>query len=139
VALVGASGIAVRRAVTTALEARDPAPVRSVMAGPAPLTPFQRNIVVRQGDTYRTAVFRWFADPHIDPAGIRTWPALRPAHPAVAAAAATPDGRRFLGWARYPTFSIDSGGTATTVHIMDLRYANRPGVSFGAVSIAVPR
>jgi inner membrane protein len=139
IALVAASGIAVRRAVTDAMQARNVAPVTSVMAGPAPFTPFQRNIVVRQGDTYRTAVFRWFADPHIDPAGIRTWSALPPAHPAVAAAAATPDGRRFLGWARYPTFSIDSSSAAITVHIVDLRYANRPGVSFGAVSIAVPR
>ena len=139
IALMAASGIVVRRAVTDAMQARNVAPVTSVMAGPVALTPFQRNIVVRQGDTYRTAVFRWFADPHIEPAGIRIWPALRPAHPAVAAAAATPDGRRFLGWARYPTFSIDSGQAGTTVHIVDLRYANRPGVRFGAVSIAVPR
>lgn len=139
IALVAASGIAVRRAVTTAMQASDPAPVRSVMAGPVAVTPFLRHVVVEQGDAYRTATFRWLADPHIDPASVRVWPARRPAHPAAAAAAATPDGRRFLVWARYPAFTIDSGGTGTTVHIVDLRYANRPGVSFGAVSITVPR
>lgn len=139
IALAAASAIAVRRAVTTAMQAGNPAPVRSVMAGPAPVTPFLRHVVVEQGDTYRTATFRWLADPHIDPAGIRSWPARRPAHPAVATAAESADGRRFLGWARFPTFSIDSSGGTTTVHIVDLRYANRPGVSFGAVSIPVPR
>ncbi len=139
VALAAASGIAVRRAVTTAMEAGDPAPVRSVMASPVAITPFTRRIVVEQGSVYRTATFRWLASPHIDPAGIDTYPAGRPAHPSVAAAALTLEGRRFLGWARYPTFSVDSSGTADRVHITDLRYANRPGVRFGAVTIPVPR
>ena len=139
VALVAASGIAVRRAVTSAMLARDPAPVRAVMAGPVAVTPFMRRVVVEQGAVYRTATFRWLATPHIDPAGIATYPAGRPAHPAAAAAARTIEGRRFLGWARFPTFSIDSAGDRDLVHITDLRYANRPGVSFGAVTIPVPR
>ena len=59
-------------------------------------------------------------------------------HPAVQAAAATTLGRRFLGWARFPAFQVEpAGGNDYVVHIVDLRYADRPGVSFGSVSIPV--
>jgi inner membrane protein len=139
VTLVAASGMAVRQASVNAIRQRYAAPVTEVMASPVAITPFVRQVVVRQEDVYRTATFRWFSRPRIDPAAIETFPAGRPANPAVAAAAATVTGRRFLGWARFPTFSVESGSGGDMVHIMDLRYANRPGVRFGAVTIPLRR
>ena len=59
-------------------------------------------------------------------------------HPAVRAAASTTVGQRFLEWARFPSFQLEETGEGdVTVHIVDLRYAERPGVRFGAVSIPV--
>jgi hypothetical protein len=54
------------------------------------------------------------------------------------AAAATTVGRRFLGWARFPWFQVEPRGDGTIVHLVDLRYADRPGTGFGTVSIPVP-
>jgi hypothetical protein len=72
------------------------------------------------------------------PASVRIFPKGPREHPAVRAAAATTLGRRFLGWARFPAFQLEpAGGEAVVVHIVDLRYADRPGVRFGAVSIPV--
>jgi hypothetical protein len=56
----------------------------------------------------------------------------------VRAASGTALGRRFLTWARYPSFQVEASDGGVIVHIVDLRYADRPGVSFGAVSIPVP-
>jgi hypothetical protein len=85
------------------------------------------------------APFSWLSNPHIEAGTVREFPVAPPSHPAIAAAAATDRGRRFLGWARFPTFSIDSSGTGYVVHIVDLRYALRPGVRFGSVSVNVGR
>jgi peptidoglycan/xylan/chitin deacetylase (PgdA/CDA1 family) len=42
------------------------------------------------------------------------------------------------GWARFPSFQVEeTADGAVTVHIVDLRYAERPGERFGAVSIPV--
>ena len=75
---------------------------------------------------------------HVEPASVRIFPKGRSDHPAVQAAAATTLGRRFLGWARFPVFQVEpASGGAFVVHILDLRYANRPGVRLGSVSIPV--
>jgi hypothetical protein len=102
------------------------------------VTPFRRTVVAAQGDRYVAGSFRWLAVPHVDPASLRSFPRKRPDHPAVAAAAATTAGQRFLGWARFPTYRVEPGpGGGFLVHIVDLRYADRPGVSFGALSVPV--
>jgi hypothetical protein len=56
----------------------------------------------------------------------------------VSQAIESPAGRRFLGWARFPTFEIEEVGQLEyLVHVVDLRYARGPGDRFGAVSIPV--
>jgi inner membrane protein len=114
-------------------------PVDEILLSPVPLTPFRRLVVAAQGDEYVVGTFRWSARPHIDPASLRTFPRGRPDHPAVAAAAATREGRYFLGWTRFPTYAVESrpeGGYL--VHIVDLRYRDSPGRGFGSVTIPVP-
>lgn len=135
--VMAVSGAAASRDAVRELRQRYPGAVRSVMAGPVAINPFRRDIVVTQDDAYRTATFDWLRQPHIDPASIDSFPVNPPAVPAVARAEASVAGRRFLGWARFPTFSVDSGSSGQTVHIIDLRYARQPGARFGSVSIPV--
>jgi inner membrane protein len=133
------SGAGARRLAARELEAGGAA-VDRLMLSPLPVTPFRRSVVAAQGDRYVVGSFRWLTTPRVDPGSLRSFPRGRPDHPAIAAAVATSSGRRFLGWARFPTYRVESRGDGGfLVHIVDLRYADRPGVSFGSVSIPVPR
>jgi inner membrane protein len=113
-------------------------PVEGAMVGPVPFNPFVREFVVEQGEHYRVGTFRWLSTPTVDLNGVASYPRKRPSHPAVSMAADTPLGRRFLGWARFPTFDVEQlTEDQMVVHIMDLRYARVPGERFGTVSIPV--
>lgn len=127
-----------RGAAAREMQALHPGTIGKVMAGPVPVNPFARQIVVQQGNAYRTAAFSWLRDPHIDPASVRSFSSNVPEHPAVATASSTVAGRRFLGWARFPRFVVDSEGGESVVHMIDMRYATSPGTRFGSVSIEVP-
>jgi inner membrane protein len=136
VAAMVVSGVAARRIARRELEAPGGAPVERLMVGPRPLTPFVRHVVAAQGDRYQVGTFRWLARPHVQ--GLRSFPRPGPDDPVVAAARATPLGRRFLGWARFATVQVEPGSGGTRVHLIDLRYADRPGAGFGSVTVAAP-
>jgi inner membrane protein len=136
-AAMAAGAAAARRVAGHEMAALSGASVSRVLVSPVPVSPFRRSVVVEQGAVYRTGTFRWLARPHLDPASLRTYPKGHRNHPAVRAASSTVLGRRFLTWARYPSFQVEETRGGVTVHIVDLRYADRPGVSFGAVSIPV--
>ena len=113
-------------------------PVRRLLVSPVPLNPFRRRVVAELGKVYRTAEFRWLMNPHVERASVRVYPIGPRDYPPVQRAASTTLGRRFLGWARFPAYRVEKTGEGrATVHIVDLRYADRPGVGFGAVSIPV--
>jgi inner membrane protein len=138
VAVMAASALAARRTAGREIAAITGQPVRRLMVSPLPVNPFRRSVVVEQGEVYRIAPFRWLEDRPVNPDSVRIFPRGRPDHPAARAAAATILGRRFLGWARFPAFQVEpAGGDDFVVHIVDLRYADRPGVRFGAVSVPV--
>lgn len=111
--------------------------VERLMVAPVPFDPFTRRVVARQGEAYHTARFRWLRRPHLDPGSLRSFPLGAPNDPAFAAAAATVEGRRFLGWARFPWFQVEPRVGGAIVHLVDLRYADRPGTGFATVSIPV--
>jgi len=134
VAAMVCSGVAARSIARRELEALGGAPVERLMVGPRPLTPFVRQVVAVQGHRYLVGVFRWFARPHVQ--GLRTFPRPGPDDPVLAAARATPLGRRFLGWARFPTVQEEPAPGGTRMHLIDLRYADRPGGGFGSVTVA---
>lgn len=106
-----------------------------LMAAPVPVSPFRREVVVRDGDSYeRGSVRAW------DAAG---WSpservAVNGAGAAGEAAVSTADGRRFLGWSRIPYSEAVPHGAAdpALVRISDLRYSS-PGVPSWA-SVEVP-
>jgi inner membrane protein len=138
VAAMAASALAARRIAGPEIAAISGEPVTRLMVSPLPVNPFVRSVVVEQGEVYRTAGFRWLDGRQVDPASVRVFPKGRTDHSAVQAAAATTVGRRFLGWARFPAFQVEpAGGGDFVVHIVDLRYADRPGAGFGSVSIPV--
>jgi inner membrane protein len=135
---MAAMGLAARWSVIRDLAERTGRPVDAIMVSPLPVVPFDRAVVAAQGDEYLVGRFRWLARPRLDPRSVRTFPRGRPDHPAVHAAAATTEGRRFLGWARFPTYQVESRpGGGFLVHIVDLRYRDRAGRGFGSVSIPV--
>lgn len=139
VVLMGAGGVLARRIVARELRAATGSEVDALMVGPLPVTPFARQVVASQGDQYRVAEFHWLRRPHVDPGSLRSYSRTRPGDPAVASAVATPAGRRFMSWARFPLIEVEHRpGAATLVHLLDLRYADRPSAGFGAITIAVP-
>jgi inner membrane protein len=130
-------GLAARRIARQELEAGGQ-PVARLMVAPRPLTPLVRQVVAVQGDVYRIASFRWLGRPHLEPASRRTVPLPGRDDAALAAARATPLGRRFLGWARFPAVQVEAAPTGgSLIHLIDLRYADRPGAGFGSVTIPV--
>lgn len=132
VAMVG-SGMAARGLARREIEARGAGRLEGLMVGPRPLTPFVRQVVAAQGDRYQVGTFRWLGQPHIE--GWRSFPRPRPDDPALAAARTTPLGRRFLGWARFPVVQVEERADGTRLHLIDLRYADRPGAGFGSVTL----
>jgi inner membrane protein len=136
-AAMAVGAVPAQRIARAEMAAISGAPVDRVLVSPVPVNPFRHRVVAEQDQVYRTAEFRWLAHPHVDPASVRVYPRGPREDPAVRRAASTALGRRFLGWARFPAFRVEGAGTGLIVHIMDLRYADRPGVRFGAVSIPV--
>jgi inner membrane protein len=137
VLIMAGMALAGRRIAARELAALSEAPVERLMLSPVPLDPFTRVVVARQGDVYRRARFRWLARPHLDPASVRSFPLGATKDPAFSAAAGTTVGRRFLGWARFPWVTVEHRADHTVVHLVDLRYADRPGTGFATVSIPV--
>ena len=113
-------------------------PAERAMVGPVPFHPLVKEFVVEQGEHYRVGTFRWLHTPTVDLNAVTSYPRIRPSHPAVSLAADSPLGRRFLGWARFPTVEVEQLAEGhVMVHVRDLRYAREPGARFGAVSIPV--
>ena len=129
------SGVVARRIAQRELGVLDGAPVERLMVGPRPLTPFVRQVVAAQGDRYQVGTFRWFARPHVQ--GLRSFPRPRRRRSGL--------GRRARHYAGPPVSRVGSlphgaGGAGawwTRVHLIDLRYADRPGAGFGSVTVAV--
>ena len=113
--------------------------IEAMMIAPVAANPFRREVVVTQSDAHRAAAFRWFRRPRLDAATLQTFPRLSLDDPRAAAAARTDAGRRFLGWARFPSAAIDTAAPTPTVHFIDVRYARRPGAGFGSVAIPLTR
>jgi inner membrane protein len=126
------------QAAKRAVEAANPT-ARRVLAGPAILAPHRRDLLVDEGAVYRTGTFGlfpgsgWALDGPVIPTNADG--------PAARLARATPQGRSFLRWARYPVFRADGD----TLRISDARYTSRRAawasvaIPFGEPASAFPR
>jgi inner membrane protein len=136
VVAMATSNVAARRIVTAEAPALfGGGAIEAMMVAPVAANPFRREVVLTQRGAHGAAAFHWLRRPHLDAGSVERFPRLVLDDRATAAAAATVAGRRFLGWARFPTATVDSSGPSPVVHFIDVRYARRPGVRFGSVSI----
>jgi inner membrane protein len=94
----------------------------SLMVGPLPITPFQREIIVDAGSYYVTGTFTWFStrvtfDPTVTQKG--------GSDPRVAQARGSPFVRGFLVWSRFPFWTFDRTSEGTQVTVSDMRFRGR--------------
>ncbi len=110
----------------------------SLLASPVPIDPTRRLIVAQVPGGYRTGEVRlgrrpvWVAARE-DSVPLGPW-GSRVVHRAMAGREA----RQFLDWARFPYVETERTSGGTLVHFIDARYADRPGVRFGALTVSVP-
>ncbi len=133
--MLGSSAVA-RRTVVGELAAQGSLPSR-VMVSPVPVNPFRRLVVIDVGGEYRFGTVDWLRRPAFSLEAYRV--ATHADAPVAQAAARTPEGRAFLGWARFPFFVVEGSRARTVVHIVDARYTVDPDAGFGAVTIVLPR
>jgi inner membrane protein len=131
------SSLVARRLVAREIQAGYDGAVLTTMAGPLPLTPVTRSFVVEQEKHYRVGAFHWLPRPHITQ--VASYPRRSLAeHPAYGSADSILVFRRFMGWARFPTLSLEQIGPGQyLVHVVDLRYARTVGTGFGALTVPV--
>ncbi len=132
-AMLGSS-LAGRAVARRAAQEAGLAPIR-VMVSPLPIDPFRRMLVVEERSGYRFGRLALLSGPTAS-----FTPGLLPrneADPAANAAAHTPDGRKFLVWARFPYFDVRRARGEALVSIRDARYPG-PFGSWASVTVLVP-
>ncbi len=127
-----ASSLVMQRKIVRALAAQGTPPLR-VMVSPVPVNPFRRLVVIDDGGQYRFGTVDWLRRPafELEPYTV----AVNAQAPTARAAAGTPEGRAFLGWARFPFFLVETSRAGSVVHIVDARYTMDPDAGFGAVAV----
>lgn len=134
-AVMLASNLAARAAVRAGLDRAGVSADARFMVTPVFGNPLAREVLVDLGARYEKG-FVWFAPlPRFRPAGYGL--STGRDDPAVQAAAASPRGRQFLAWARFPFAAVDRIGGRTIVHLNDARYAGEAREGWARVSIDV--
>lgn len=104
----------------------------SLMVGPVPVTPFQKQIVIDNGIGYETGSFQWF------PAHVGFDPRVVPKNdsdPRVARAREAPQIRGFLVWSRFPFWTFEPVPEGTRVTVGDMRFAGQTPARFTASTV----
>ncbi len=104
-----------------------------VMAGPIPVNPFVRDVVVADDSHYHFVAVNWTQS---DPIQISESPIERgPENAIVAAALTAPHVQGVRTWMRLPAYQVDKLADGYRVTIRDVRYARRGGVSLGTAVV----
>ncbi|MFL5580566.1 MAG: metal-dependent hydrolase [Gemmatimonadaceae bacterium] len=106
------------------------------MVGPRAVSPLDKQVVVDAGDRYLLTTLR------LRPGGSRL-DAVREvpkqlADSAARAALASPEGRKFARWSRFPFAVVDRSSSGTTVGLDDARYSDGTAPSFARVTVRFP-
>ena len=129
--------VAGRSALRDALAERGLDPASGVLVSPVPVNSLRRELLVDAGDRYLFGTLVWSPGPRIT----LSEPAM-PKHadtPEARAAAATPEGARFLDWARFPYYRTQSAGDHVLVFIGDARYNRMAGRNWASVTVRIPQ
>jgi inner membrane protein len=105
-----------------------------VMVSPAPVTPFRRMVVRDFGDRYEIGQLTLGTATRYDRSDETS---SGRGTPSAMAAAATPDGKAFLSWSRFPRFAEVSEGRDPQVRISDMRYADVRGRGWASIVVRV--
>ena len=95
---------------------------RRIMMGPAPGSPFLKNVVLADDRHYHRLAFDWLGRERITPLGPET--AIGDDHPAATAALAAPAVRGLATWTRLPVFEVEPTADGYRVRVGDLRFGN---------------
>ena len=134
-AMAGGSRIAVRQA-TAWLAARETTPIE-VMAGPLPVNPFVRDIIVIDADHYHFLELNWL---RANPIRIGGQAIERGARgPVVKAALAAPSVQGIQQWLRFPAYSVEEFADGYQVMISDVRYPRRTDPAFPNTVVELDR
>lgn len=108
-------------------------PAAPLLVSPRPADPFHRDVVFQSGDAYRLGTLAWLPRPalELEPEAVPR----NHDHPAARAAAARPELRPFLHWARFPFYVVERGVGGTRVHVLDARYTREPDARIGSVTV----
>lgn len=134
-ALMLLSGRVGRRHVAAELAAAGLDAPFGLLVGPVPVTPFRRQVVVDAGDEYRFGTLGWTPRPRLELSEHAL--AKNREDPAAIAAAATPEGRAFLVWSRFPFYVVEREAGEVRVRLDDARYSAGPRPSFASVVVRV--
>ena len=128
------ANIPARNEVRAALASSGLGPVEQVMIGPVPANPFAAEVVVQTPDAYHTGSWSWLARPRFEPGPLSI---ARPASNSVAeTAASVPEVQRFLVWARFPWFEIETEDSGShVVRFRDARYLGTDRLGSPAVRV----
>lgn len=107
-----------------------------LLLSPVPIDPTRREILIAEGERYRFGTLAWRPGPRIELTDEVL--AVGAHEPEAQIAAASPDARSFMHWARFPFFVVDRSGGTTVVHIADARYSRRAMGSWASVTIRIP-
>ena len=111
------------------------APASRTMVGPVPVNPFRRDVVREIGGRYETGSLVLGRTAAYTSRGTIERGADAPG---VAAASMSPDGAKFLTWARFPFFRVEQVGDSLSVRMSDARYTDERGRGWASVVVTVP-
>jgi inner membrane protein len=131
VAMMGGESIA--RGVVEASLGEAPHP--RLMVAPIPVDPFRRTVVIDDEFAYRIGVVNLLPRPRFE---LNPQSIPKGDGDAARRAAATEDGRVFMGWARFPFFEVDGPEGDLTVYVIDARYALDREDTFASIQIPLP-
>jgi inner membrane protein len=135
VAMLGL-GAAARRIARDQLAALGLEPAARLMVSSNFANPLRRRVLLDDGARYHYGTLRLGSPSRLDMSRIIE---TNGSTPAALEAAATPEGRRFLVWSRFPFYVIESHAEGTLVRIADARYSlGRRGGDWASVEVLLP-
>ena len=103
-----------------------------VLVSPVPLDPLRRLVVVEVPGGYRFGTLHWLRRPGVSFSTV--FAAKNEEDAAAVAGSRTPEGKKFLVWARFPYYKIRRDKSRALVSIHDARYP----APWASVTVAVP-
>ena len=131
-----ALGVASRHIVQRELAGRGIEPVSRLMVSASFANPLRRRVLLEEGPRYHYGTLSLGRA-----AAMRLTRVIesRTSSPEALAAAATPEGRRFLVWSRFPFYVVERDAEGIVVRIADARYSQgRRGGDWASVEVRLP-